>query len=383
MGANLQQSRFNNANLVSVDLRNADLDGANFTHADLRYADLRETTNYQSANFSRARMWGAKLPDGKTSFLEPFDDADYSAPDNMETEFSSIENPFDSNKSIEEPINEHADISKLYYEFFDLVTKAQRLKDGLNEIYSRASSNSHELIGRMENAGNLTAALSDRIQEAEKANKTTTKLTNELDSIRDEVRSFIESRKNETVNNIRSSLIPELEAAKAEVKVDGILGTAYDAWAKKQRNHWIAFGVGTFVFSTSIIILLFLGIEHQTKITDFIKSMSVIETISDAGKTTSITSMFGRLAAITIPVAAIAWILRLVSRFALQNLSLANDAGQRKVSIDTYAKLVGTAGALDEKDRAIMLNAIFRPLPGASESDIAPPNLLDFVGKKG
>lgn len=225
--------------------------------------------------------------------------------------------------------------------------------------------------------------LEKQILEISETTETSNDLLKQTKAHEQNIKSFLSHKKEEAIGDFRETILPELEAAKAEVKVDGIIGTAYQAWAKKQRNHWIAFGVGTFIFATSIIGLLIVAVLYQADILGFVKSMSIIETLDKDGNATSMTSLFGRLAAISIPVAAIAWILRLISRFTLQNLSLANDAGQRKVSIDTYSKLVGTEGALDDKDRTIMLNAIFRPLPGTAEPDINPPNLLDFVGKKG
>ncbi|WP_180966874.1 pentapeptide repeat-containing protein [Cohaesibacter celericrescens] len=388
-GATLTQSRFNDANLENANFRNADLKGVNFEGANLRTADLRGAVDYEEVSFSNTILTGAKLPGHLQPDNELFKGAIFE--DLGETHGLEFMKPNWKRIMEEEPNYEE-----------DLGLAAIKHSANPNENQGMAGNEEHE--DRVKSLEDLLAQVDDKIvllesvfkkadtrlsrsettqrsfeQTVSKANQ----LTSDFEATHAEIEHIIEGAKSKASDSFLATMRPELDAAKAEVKVDGIMGTAHEAWARKQRNHWVAFGIGAFVFIASILTLLIVGVRFEDAIAEFVRAMSVVEVPSNNAQTTSMTSIFGRLAAITIPVAAIAWILRLISRFTLQNLTLANDAGQRKICIDTYAKLVGTEGALDEKDRAIMLNSIFRPLPGSQQEDISPPNLLDLVSRKG
>lgn len=66
-------------------------------------------------------------------------------------------------------------------------------------------------------------------------------------------------------------------------------------------------------------------------------------------------------------------------RFANLNLSLAEDASQRRVMAQTYVNLLATGQLTEKEDRQLMLAALFRPLPGIQEIDAAPTSLFDFI----
>ena len=84
-----------------------------------------------------------------------------------------------------------------------------------------------------------------------------------------------------------------------------------------------------------------------------------------------------------VPVVAVAWLLRLISRFVSTSLQLRDDARHRDAMLKTYLALVGNKDSkVDEKDRLVMLTAIFRPLPGAQSEDVAPPSIMDLVKTK-
>jgi len=83
-----------------------------------------------------------------------------------------------------------------------------------------------------------------------------------------------------------------------------------------------------------------------------------------------------------VPVLAAGWLLRLLSRFINNQMALLDDARHRDVMTKTYLALVSDKqSGVDEKDRLVMLSAIFRPLPGAQIEEIAPPTILDLLKK--
>ena len=369
-GAELEQSRFNRANLIRANFRNTDLQGVNFERADLREADFRGAVNYRGANFLKARMAGAKLPNNATSFDEPFDDANFEISDNASAEDPIFEHT-SSTMSIGEPIVDQAEIERTHKKLSDLVGHAQGLKEGLQEVFDKANTNSHNLVGSMEGAKTQEITLTDKIIQAEDAHQKVATLVSELNMIKDSFGTFVETQRKETIDGIRATLKPELEAAKSEVRAAKVLEQVEEAWRLKYSSHYASFMGGAILFFVLICVFGILISQNFEAIKDTLVFFGTQK------------NYLGTFAIISAPLAAIAWILRLISRFTLQNLNLAHDAQQRKVTIDTYTKLVGTPNAIiEDTDRAIMLNSIFRPLPGNNQTDLAQPSLADFLGKK-
>lgn len=89
---------------------------------------------------------------------------------------------------------------------------------------------------------------------------------------------------------------------------------------------------------------------------------------------------YATVAMLTVCVIAVGWLLRFLGRFVTENMVMQSDASQREVMIRTYLALVGDEHAkMEQADRTLILNAIFRPLPGHQREDVAPPTLVDVV----
>ncbi len=82
---------------------------------------------------------------------------------------------------------------------------------------------------------------------------------------------------------------------------------------------------------------------------------------------------------IALPIVAIAYCLRIVIRLMNINLDLADDSRQRSAMIETYLSLLADPKTnFDDKDRAVLLTAIFRPV-NASQPDVSPPTIADLL----
>jgi len=66
------------------------------------------------------------------------------------------------------------------------------------------------------------------------------------------------------------------------------------------------------------------------------------------------------------------WAGRVMTRIYFSQETLASDAAERAVMAETYLALTHD-GQADEADRAIVLNALFRPGPQAVGRDVEPP----------
>jgi hypothetical protein len=77
---------------------------------------------------------------------------------------------------------------------------------------------------------------------------------------------------------------------------------------------------------------------------------------------------------------AFAWIFRMIGRFVMENFTLAADAQQRQIILETFLNLVGTAEAkMNEGERALILSALFRPAPGQGAADPTRSSLLELA----
>jgi hypothetical protein len=89
------------------------------------------------------------------------------------------------------------------------------------------------------------------------------------------------------------------------------------------------------------------------------------------------------VAAISVPALLYAWLLKNVSRIFIQTLNLADDAAHRRALAVTYLGLVENPKIkLLEAERAIVLNALFRPVPPHSGDEGPPAGLIDLIRGK-
>jgi hypothetical protein len=168
----------------------------------------------------------------------------------------------------------------------------------------------------------------------------------------------------------------QIEALKNQIHETNALQTATHVWKQKQTRHRVTFGFG----------LAGLGIVVVGLITFFL--FEVPDLFARLPRKTPDNDIpYGVVALCFVPIIAIGWILRIVGRWVTNALTLSEDAEQRRAMLDTYFSLVGDPNAkMEETDRILILNAIFRPLPGYQTEDVAPPTLLDLardaVGKR-
>jgi len=89
------------------------------------------------------------------------------------------------------------------------------------------------------------------------------------------------------------------------------------------------------------------------------------------------------VAAVTIPALLYAWLLKNVGRVFIQNLSLADDAAHRRALVLTYLGLAENPKLeIKDQERALILNALFRPVPPHTGDDGPPSGLLELIKGK-
>lgn len=91
----------------------------------------------------------------------------------------------------------------------------------------------------------------------------------------------------------------------------------------------------------------------------------------------------GGLVAITIPALFYAWLLKNISRLFVQAHNLADDAAHRRALAMTYLGLAENKElGMSEQERALILNALFRPSPPHGADEGPPSGLLDLIKSK-
>lgn len=90
-----------------------------------------------------------------------------------------------------------------------------------------------------------------------------------------------------------------------------------------------------------------------------------------------------RLGALLTVVAGIVWISRILVRMYLSHAHLATDAGERVAMAKTYLALVRDGKVTDEKDRRVILDALFRKAStGIVKDDGAPPTPFEVITRQ-
>ncbi|NVK32900.1 MAG: hypothetical protein HWE23_00380 [Rhodobacteraceae bacterium] len=187
-----------------------------------------------------------------------------------------------------------------------------------------------------------------------------------------------EERKNisqelaDAAKKLKETAVEEIEKYKREAGATLVVKNADTLWREKTKSHFWSFFLGAITFVILISVTIALPLYHWERISaEILKLDKLFEG-----------HVIGATILILIPVLGVAWVLRLVSRFTTQNMMLADDAQLRRVMAETYVKLVSNDAIKDPEDRAIILSALFRPLPGTSAEEISPPTIADILKTK-
>ncbi|MCF3642989.1 DUF6161 domain-containing protein [Rhizobium sp. TRM95111] len=140
---------------------------------------------------------------------------------------------------------------------------------------------------------------------------------------------------------------------------------------------------GAFVMACGLLAL-FLGVTIGTALVyglPIITSLAAVEQQSGAANDSialALTHQFGRLIVFSVPVLVYLWILRAVMRYFMRSMLLMDDARQRQTMLDTYF-LLSENGRADERDRPMILWALFRQTPGHGTDGVEPPDFTEVI----
>ena len=163
--------------------------------------------------------------------------------------------------------------------------------------------------------------------------------------------------------------LKQIDAAISKVREDGVFAEARTLWPRKALRHTLSYSIGFLVMAASVIVLA-LAIRYYGA--EFWESLPKNEKTGEYS--------YLALFLVGITFLAFAWIFRMIGRFVMENFTLAADAQQRQIILETFLNLVGSADAkMNEGERALILSALFRPAPGQGADDPARSSLLELA----
>lgn len=162
-------------------------------------------------------------------------------------------------------------------------------------------------------------------------------------------------------NDFRAAKEKELAALRQQVSDSIRLDASHNLWRKRSSAH-LKWSFGAFaVMLVCIIGLVAIVLSYGLPAIE----PTAFEIVTRSGYTTH------KLIVISLCVIGAAWVLRFVARSIVENMSLRSDAQHRQSMLETYLALRGEVGLKDE-ERVIILNALFRPLPGQTPDENPP-----------
>jgi hypothetical protein len=162
--------------------------------------------------------------------------------------------------------------------------------------------------------------------------------------------------------------VEEIEALVNKAREKAVFSSASDLWSRKAMTHTNNFAMG-FVFVVAWLVILAGTIYRSGP-----QLWNELPKNSN-GEFTYLATLIAVFAFI-----ALAWIFRMLGRFVTENFYLAADARQRQMILQTFLNLVGTPEAqMKDAERVLILNALFRALPGQSGDDPAPSSLFEMM----
>jgi archaellum component FlaG (FlaF/FlaG flagellin family) len=159
----------------------------------------------------------------------------------------------------------------------------------------------------------------------------------------------------------------DVDAAVAQARETKALKGARQVWTDQHQKHRNVLFAGLVVLTLVVGLGIWAMIHWWSDLYDAIPKRGD-EIITSA------------LVLFVVPLVAVAWVMRIVVRMVHNAMTLSEDSEHRKAMLETYFQLVGDKEAgMEASDRILILNAIFRPLPGHQPNEVNPPTVLELA----
>lgn len=181
----------------------------------------------------------------------------------------------------------------------------------------------------------------------------------------------------QSVNTAEGSVQAFAKAVREELKID----TTKKLWDQRAINSTWAFWLSAITIAVTIFYPPYWAFHHLDDVISILRKIgdaAVQGLPADASAAQLTAATISRLVVISAPLALYFWAIKLMIRFNTRSMILMDDARQRQTTMDTYFHLVEKDKATPE-ERGLMLNALFKPLPGQGQENVEPPSFLDLT----
>lgn len=178
------------------------------------------------------------------------------------------------------------------------------------------------------------------------------------------------------VKVLLEGLTAEVEGIKEFYKTELGLQMPVTYWRQKEQDHRKLLRVWSVLFTVAIIALCLAApkIFQQTlKVVG--NSLSTFS--GDVGSDMTVIAPWLFFVAVSFPLFLSIWLLRLIAKTLISHQHQMNDASLRVVMTTTFLALVSDNKA-DEKDRILILNALFH-VPSNVNEDGSPPHWFEIL----
>ena len=207
------------------------------------------------------------------------------------------------------------------------------------------------------------------------------------DAFKNSIEDIERKRKNEfdvfqntldEVNKKHQDALIEFENHKKALIEDNKLHEAKEYWSKKAKRHNSSALWSSMIFLVPVILLILLifYITQKSPISTLLDSNQTMSTsISLINSSNSLLHYLPYLLIFSLLI----WISRIFLKIMFSNLHLQEEALEKETQILTYLALIKEGAGLEENDRKLILEAIFRPSTNGLIKDESNVTLLDIA----
>ncbi|RWC84946.1 MAG: hypothetical protein EOS72_28730 [Mesorhizobium sp.] len=176
------------------------------------------------------------------------------------------------------------------------------------------------------------------------------------------------------LSGFQSDLLNHENAIREEWKLD----RARLNWNTRYLEARRGFQVSCVILFVFLIVTTAVAYFFGPAIVASVNHFDVALFVSGGSVGTAIAHQFSRLVVFSVPILVYLWMLKAVMRYFVRSMLLMDDARQRETMLDTYF-LLTEKGRADERDRPLILWALFRQTPGHGPDGIEPPDFTEVI----
>lgn len=149
-------------------------------------------------------------------------------------------------------------------------------------------------------------------------------------------------------------------------------------WNTRYLEARRGFQIGCVILFAFLAVTMAVAYLFGPAIVASVNHFDVALFLSGGSVGTAIAHQFSRLVIFSVPILVYLWMLKAVMRYFMRSMLLMDDARQRETMLDTYF-LLTEKGRADERDRPLILWALFRQTPGHGPDGIEPPDFTEVI----